>query len=104
MSKRIDEGINRNEFRFDELPKIIQEKESAHRAAKEVKAAASQKKSSNEQAEAKPITKTSESSAMKDIDLTSVDLSGASFADAASAPTAASIPYASNSKTIQRIS
>ncbi len=100
MSKRIHEGIKRGEFKFTDLPSVIQEKDNEHCSAKTNKEASAQvhiNKSNSSQA-AKPANKT----AVKDIDVGSIDLSGIRLADATGSPSASSLPDGSGAKVAQR--
>ena len=101
MSKRIDAGIKRGEFKFSDLSETVQAKETQHRAAKTVKNASEQVEVGERNEAAHPSVPI-ETSAMKGHDFTSIDLSGMQISDVTSAPSVTAIPDASRSKPAQR--
>lgn len=102
MSKRIDEGIKRGEFKFSDLPETIQSKETAHRAARAGKNSPAQQEVSKKEDDASYRSPLAETSAMNGNDLRSIDLSGMKISHSLTEPSAAAMPDASGSKPVQR--
>jgi hypothetical protein len=77
MTKRIQEGVNRSEYSFSELPAIVQEKELSREKALAAKDAQ------------KPIPQeAAPSQSMANLDLSTIDLSGMAMADGTTTPVA----------------
>lgn len=109
MSKRIDEGIRRGEFKATDLPESVRERrserehanlkeaEKVERSPKVVVSADNRAILSKDRQTAKKAVSASDGADKKEIDLSSVDLKGVTLAVATSPPTAAMIPDASAS-------
>lgn len=101
MSKRIDEGIKRGEFKFDELPKTIQDKENNHAVTKIEGKRISEKPRDDGKQNGSNTEKPSESSTMQNVKLGSLKLEGVTLVDADSLPPAASMPNTASSQIIR---
>ncbi len=102
VSKRIDEGVKRGEFKFGDPPANALEKEINHRVAKADKETPAQPNFSRSKQNSDCPVESAEAVVVKAIDLGSLNLSGVKLASASSALIPASIPDVSNSKVVER--
>lgn len=102
MSKRIDAGIERGEFKFSDLPKNALKKEMDHRAARADKKSLAQGQSGQHEENSSFSAPPAERTAINAINLGSVDLSGVKLAEAASIANTAPMPNIANSKILVR--
>ena len=108
MSKRIDEGIRRGEFKAADLPESVQKRQVGYttsKGSKEVEQSSrvdavdgTEVNLSKSNGSAKQPVSTLEPASKKEIDLSSVDLKGVKLVAATSEPTAAAMPDASTSR------
>ena len=101
MSKRIHEGIKHGEFKFADLPERVQEKDNAHCGVKSDKEAPIPPSKTKNDNSSHP-TKSAETTAVRSIDLTSIDLSGLKIAESDGGLSTAALPDASGGRIARR--